>query len=133
MEKEKVVRALETCIGCRPCKDCPFDRTVAGITNFPSCMVELQKEALSLIKELIVQSESIPEEKFTLISDGNGGLLKIKETESVCPICNGKGFVQGNFYDVPGANVSFGGYIENGRKTEICRNCNGKGTIIKGG
>ena len=81
----------------------------------------------------IVQSESIPEEKFTLISDGNGGLLKIKETESVCPVCNGKGFVQGNFYDVPGANVSFGGYIENGRKTEICRNCNGKGTIIKGG
>ena len=81
----------------------------------------------------IVQSESIPEQKFTMTSDGNGGLLRIKETESVCPICNGKGFVQGNFYDVPGANVSFGGYIENGRKTEICRNCNGKGTIIKGG
>lgn len=81
----------------------------------------------------IVQSESIPEQKFTMTSDGNGGLLRIKETESVCPVCNGKGFVQGNFYDVPGANVSFGGYIENGRKTEICRNCNGKGTIIKGG
>ena len=81
----------------------------------------------------IVQSESIPEEKFTLESDGNGGLLRIKETESVCPVCNGKGFLPGNFYDVPGANVSFGGYIENGRKTEICRNCNGKGTIIKGG
>ena len=81
----------------------------------------------------IVQSESIPEQKFTMTSDGNGGLLRIKEAESVCPVCNGKGFVQGNFYDVPGANVSFGGYIENGRKTEICRNCNGKGTIIKGG
>ena len=52
MEKEKVIKALETCIGCRPCKDCPFDRTVAGITNFPNCMVELQKEALSVIKEL---------------------------------------------------------------------------------
>lgn len=50
MEKEKVVKALEACIGCRPCKDCPFDRTVAGITNFPSCMVELQKEALNLIR-----------------------------------------------------------------------------------
>jgi hypothetical protein len=52
MKKEKVIKALETCIGCRPCKDCPFDRTVAGITNFPDCMVELQKEALSVIKEL---------------------------------------------------------------------------------
>ena len=79
----------------------------------------------------IVQSESIPEEKFILTSDGNGGLLKIKETESVCPICNGKGFVQGNFYDIPGNNVSFGSYIENGMKTEICRNCNGKGTVNK--
>ena len=51
MEKEKVIKALENCIGCRPCKDCPFDRTVAGITNFPSCMVELQKEALAIIRE----------------------------------------------------------------------------------
>jgi hypothetical protein len=108
MEKEKVIKALETCIGCRPCKDCPFDRTVAGITNFPSCMVELQKEALAIINELSL-------------------------VEVSCPVCNGKGLVQGNFYDVPGSNVSFGGYIENGRKTEICRNCNGKGTIIKGG
>ena len=81
----------------------------------------------------IVQSESIPEEKFTLTSDGNGGLLRIKGTERVCPVCNGKGFVRGNFYDIPGNNVSFGSYIENGQKTEICRNCNGKGTINKGG
>lgn len=81
----------------------------------------------------IVQSESIPEEKFILTSDGNGGLLRVKETERVCPVCNGKGFVQGNFYDIPGNNVSFSGYIENGRKTEICRNCNGTGTINKGG
>ena len=81
----------------------------------------------------IVQSESVPEEKFILTSDGNGGLLRIKETESVCPVCNGKGFVRGNFYDIPGNNVSFGSYIEHGLKTEICRNCNGKGTINKGG
>lgn len=81
----------------------------------------------------VVQSESIPEEKFILTSDGNGGLLRIKETESVCPVCNGKGFVRGNFYDIPGNNVSFGSYIEHGLKTEICRNCNGKGTINKGG
>ena len=50
MEKQKVIQALENCIGCRPCKNCPFDRTIAGITNFPSCMVELQKEALKIIK-----------------------------------------------------------------------------------
>lgn len=50
MEKQKVIQALENCIGCRPCKNCPFDITVAGITNFPSCMVELQKEALKIIK-----------------------------------------------------------------------------------
>ena len=81
----------------------------------------------------IVQSESIPEEKFILTSDGNGGLLRIKETESVCPVCNGKGFVRGNFYDIPGNNVSFGSYIEHGLKTEICRNCNGKGTVNKVG
>lgn len=107
MEKEKVIQALENCIGCRPCKDCPFDRTVAGITNFPSCMVELQKEALAIIN----------------------GLSLI---ETVCPVCKGKGFVQGNFYDIPGNNVSFGSYVENGFKTTICRNCDGKGYIKKG-
>ena len=26
MEKQKVIQALENCIGCRPCKNCPFDR-----------------------------------------------------------------------------------------------------------
>ena len=106
MEKEKVIQALENCTGCRPCKDCPFDRTIAGITNLPSCMVELQKETLEIINELSL-------------------------TETACPVCKGKGFVQGNFYDVPGTNVSFCGYIENGIKTEICRNCNGKGIIVK--
>lgn len=76
----------------------------------------------------IVQSESIPEEKFTLISDGNGGLLRIKETEIVCPICNGKGFVRGDFYEVPGETISFGGY-EALTETTPCRGCGGKGTI----
>ena len=108
MEKEKVIMALENCIGCRPCKDCPFDRTVAGITNFPSCMVELQKEALAIIN----------------------GLSLI---ETVCPVCNGRGFLQGNFYDMPGHNVSFGDYLANGSKTTVCRNCNGNGIIKNGG
>ena len=76
----------------------------------------------------IVQSESVPEEKFTLTSDGNGGLLRIKETESVCPVCKGKGFLIGNFYDIPGHNVSFGGYATKTGTTQ-CRRCGGKGTI----
>lgn len=59
MDKEKVIKALETCIGDRPCKGCPFDRMVAGITNFPDCMVELQKEALSVIKELEAKNDKI--------------------------------------------------------------------------
>jgi hypothetical protein len=59
MEKEKVIKALETCIGCQPCKNCPFDGTVAGITNFPSCMVELQKEALDIIKNMKANNEYI--------------------------------------------------------------------------
>ena len=50
MEKEKIITALENCILCRHCKNFPFDITVAGITNFPSCMFELQKEALKIIK-----------------------------------------------------------------------------------
>ena len=49
MEKQKVIQALENCIGCRPCKNCPFERTSDGITNYPSCMIELQKEALKII------------------------------------------------------------------------------------
>lgn len=77
----------------------------------------------------IVQSESIPEEKFTLTSDGNGGLLRIKETESVCPVCNGKGFLPGNFYDIPGSNVSFSDYAKNGLRSTPCRNCHGTGLV----
>lgn len=104
MEKEKIVKALETCIGCQPCKDCPFDRTVAGITNFPSCMVELQKEALAIIRETSL-------------------------CEKLCPVCNGKGFLPSNFYDIPGSNVSFSDYAKNGLRSTPCRNCYGTGLV----
>ena len=26
MEKQRVIQAFENCIGCLPCKNCPFDR-----------------------------------------------------------------------------------------------------------
>lgn len=71
----------------------------------------------------VIQSYSIPEEKIT----------KLKETECLCSVCNGRGFVQGNFCDMPGNNVSFGDYFANGLKTTVCRNCNGNGIIKNGG
>ena len=52
MDKETIVMALENCIGAGPCEGCPFDASIPGYTNFPDCMVSLQKEALSLIRGL---------------------------------------------------------------------------------
>ena len=49
MDKEKVVMALETCIGCQPCKNCPYEK---GYLNFPGCAVDVFKDALAVIKEL---------------------------------------------------------------------------------
>ena len=49
MEKEKVIKALETCIGCQPCKNCPYEK---GYLAFPSCAVDMFKDALTVIKEL---------------------------------------------------------------------------------
>lgn len=52
MDKETIVMALENCIGAGPCSGCPFTSRIPGYTRFPDCMVELQKEALKLIREL---------------------------------------------------------------------------------
>lgn len=53
MEKEKVILALETCIGGQ-CKDCPFKN---GHLNFPTCVINLMKESLKLIKEFDKQTK----------------------------------------------------------------------------
>ena len=47
MEKEKVIRALENCIGSQPCKNCPYEK---GYLAFPSCAVDMFKDALAIIK-----------------------------------------------------------------------------------
>lgn len=56
MEKEKVISALENCIGCLPCENCPYEK---GYLNFPSCAVELLKDALAVIKELEAKNDKI--------------------------------------------------------------------------
>lgn len=50
MEKEIIISALENCIGSGPCVGCPFEASIPGYINFPDCMVELQREALKIIK-----------------------------------------------------------------------------------
>ena len=54
MEKEKVIASLDNCIGCRPCENCPYEK---GYLNFPSCAVELLKDALAVINELEAKSD----------------------------------------------------------------------------
>lgn len=56
MEKEKVIEALDNCIGCRPCENCPYEK---GYLNFPSCAVELLKDALAVINELEAKNDKI--------------------------------------------------------------------------
>ena len=54
MEKEKVIAALENCIGCSPCEN---KKKKKGYLNFPSCAVELLKDALAVIKELEAKND----------------------------------------------------------------------------
>ena len=56
MEKEKVIAALENCIGCSPCENYTYEK---GYLNFPSCAVELLKDALAVIKELEAKNDKI--------------------------------------------------------------------------
>lgn len=46
-----------------------------------------------------------------------------------CPVCDGRGFVKGNFYDVAGQTCSFGDYAKKECSTAVCRYCNGNGII----
>ena len=49
-----------------------------------------------------------------------------------CPVCDGRGFVKGNFYDVAGETCSFGDYAKKQCESTICMYCNGKGVINVG-
>ena len=46
-----------------------------------------------------------------------------------CPVCDGRGFVKGNFYDVAGQTCSFGDYMKKEQSTVICAYCNGHGVV----
>lgn len=46
-----------------------------------------------------------------------------------CPVCYGRGFVKGNFYDVAGETCSFGDYAKKQQSSTICMRCNGKGIL----
>ena len=101
MEKEEIKKALSTCFGCHPCKNCKYEN---GYLNFPTCAVDLMKDALALIEEL-------------------------EKTEFVCPVCQGRGYMPGNFYEIPGVSVSIGEYADLAYTQSVCRRCNGQGTI----
>lgn len=50
MDKEMVKKSLKNCIGVKPCKDCPYEK--GGFMHFPSCVVDLLKDALKTIEQL---------------------------------------------------------------------------------
>lgn len=47
----------------------------------------------------------------------------------VCPVCNGKGFLPGNFYEMPGQNISYAGFVNLASSSALCRSCQGKGFV----
>ena len=49
-----------------------------------------------------------------------------------CPVCDGRGFVKGNFYDVAGQTCSFGDYAKKQQSSTICMYCNGNGVVNVG-
>ena len=56
MEKEIIISTLENCIGNGQCDGFPFNASIPGYINFPGCMVELQREALKIIKGMEVNA-----------------------------------------------------------------------------
>jgi DnaJ-class molecular chaperone len=49
---------------------------------------------------------------------------ELKNKPHVCPICDGRGFVNSNFY-----NLFYTDNTVSTSSTETCRTCNGKGII----
>lgn len=47
----------------------------------------------------------------------------------ICPVCQGKGFLPGNFYELPGKSVSYAGYMNLASSSVVCRSCLGKGFL----
>lgn len=47
----------------------------------------------------------------------------------ICPVCSGKGYLPGNFYELAGQSVSYAGYVNLASNSVVCRSCQGKGFI----
>ena len=50
-----------------------------------------------------------------------------------CPVCEGRGKVRGNFYEVPGETVSVERWVEMGKNSAACESCWGRGVILTAG
>ena len=59
MNNEKLKSALKNCVGVKPCKDCDYDG--GGFMHFPTCAVEMLKDALSTIETLEQENEKLKE------------------------------------------------------------------------
>jgi hypothetical protein len=57
------------------------------------------------------------------------GVLPKQSHICKCPVCCGKGFVPGNFYDAPGVSVSYSSYQNSQHTTTVCLSCSGSGII----
>lgn len=119
MDKEKVIAALERCIGCQPCKDCPFDATLSGITNFPGCMVSLQKEALKLIHSLTEQT--VFKEA---LYDGMSYKEELYDTVFICSKCGCRTIGRESFCSNCGRPVGAVLSTEKIKKAEVIRRDN---------
>ena len=53
----------------------------------------------------------------------------VSGTLHICPVCQGRGFLPGNFYELPGQSVSYAGYTNLSSCSVSCRSCQGKGFV----
>lgn len=53
----------------------------------------------------------------------------VSGTLHICPVCQGRGFIPGNFYELPGQSVSYAGYMNLASSSVVCRSCLGKGFL----
>jgi hypothetical protein len=111
VDRLAVITALENCIGNGPCKDCPFTSRIPGYTRFPDCMVELQKEALKLIRELT--EPTIVQEA---LLDGASYKEEIFDTVYVCNNCGSRLIGHDRFCEHCGKPI---GAVLSTEKTEV--------------
>lgn len=92
MDQLTVVTTLENCIGNGPCTGCHFDVSIPGYTNFPDCMVELQREALKIIQRLT--ENTVFKETFC---DGLPFKDEVYDTSYTCVKCGANSIGKSNY------------------------------------